>query len=61
MKNNSYRTSQILYLKQHYADLSAAHFAELWGITVPKVYALARRCAVRKRAPNGQPIWRQVA
>lgn len=59
--NNSYRTSQIAYLKQHYADYPLTHFAELWGITPAKVLAFARRHEVRKRAPNGQPVWRQVA
>jgi hypothetical protein len=57
----SYRTSQIAYLKQHYADLPATHFAELWGITPGKVYELASRHGVRRRAPNGQPVWRAAA
>jgi hypothetical protein len=56
--NQSYRTTQVLYLQQHYASLPATHFAELWGTTPAKVRALARRHEVRKRAPNGQPVWR---
>lgn len=61
MKNNSYRTTQLNYLKQHYQDQPAAYFADLWGTTPSKVHALARRTGLTKRAPNGAPIWRQAA
>jgi hypothetical protein len=61
VRNNSYRTSQLTYLKQHYQDQPAAHFAELWGITPKKVYEFASRHGIRRRAPNGQPVWRQAA
>lgn len=60
-RNAHYRLSQIHYLRQHYADLPPTHFAELLGVSVPKVYALARRHGIRKRAPNGCPEWRQAA
>jgi hypothetical protein len=61
MKNNAYRMTQIQYLRLHYADHPTTHFADLLGVTVPKVYELARRHGIRKRAPNGQPIWREAA
>jgi hypothetical protein len=61
MKNHAYRMTQIHYLRQHYQDYPPAHFAELLGVTVPKVYELARRNGIKKRAPNGQPVWRAAA
>jgi hypothetical protein len=60
-KNAQYRLSQIHYLRLHYAELPPAHFAEYLGVTVPKVYALARRHNIKKRAPNGAPEWRAAA
>lgn len=59
--NQSYRTTQLVYLQQHYATLPPTHFAELWGVTPSKVYALARRHGIKRRAPNGQPVWRAAA
>lgn len=60
-KNTCYRTTQVAYLRQHYQDLPPAHFADLFGVSVSKVYRLAQRNAIRKRAPNGQPVWRPAA
>ena len=32
-----------MYQAPHYADYPPAHFADLFGVTVPKVYKLAQR------------------
>jgi hypothetical protein len=61
MKNHAYRMTQIHYLRQHYQDYPPTHFAEQWGVGVGKVYELARRHGIRRRAPNGQPVWRAGA
>jgi hypothetical protein len=60
-KNTCYLSSQVHYLRQHYANLPPAHFAERFGVSVPKVYQLARRHGITRRAPNGAPVWRQAA
>jgi hypothetical protein len=60
-KNATYRMPQIHYLRTHYADYPPAHFAQLLGVSVPKVYELARRHGIKRRAPNGQPVWKQAA
>lgn len=61
MKNTAYRTHHLQYLQEHYATQPATHFAQKWGTTPSKVYHLARRHGITKRAPNGQPVWRQAA
>jgi DNA-directed RNA polymerase specialized sigma24 family protein len=53
-----YSAAQKQFLKQHYHTLSAAELAHHLGTTPGKVYALARRLAVKWRAENGAPQWR---
>lgn len=50
--------AQVAYLRQHYRTLAPAHFAQQWGVRVQQVHELARRHGIRRRAPNGQPVWR---
>jgi len=57
-RNQLYSMRQVAYLRQHYADLPPTHFAEQWGVTVPRIYALARRHGIKRRAPNGERVWR---
>jgi hypothetical protein len=56
--NRLYSMRELAYLRQHYADLPPAHFAERWGVGVAQVYELARRHGIKRRAPNGAPVWR---
>lgn len=58
MPRARFTAAQVHYLRQHYAELPPAHFAQRWGVALRKVYDLARRQQVRHRAPNGQPVWR---
>jgi len=55
---SQYNMQQIAYLRRHYADLPPVHFAQQWGVSVTKVYELARRHGIKRRAPNGEPVWR---
>jgi hypothetical protein len=59
MPYTHFTAKQIHYLRQHYTELPPTHFAEQWGVGVGKVYELARRHGIKKRAPNGQPVWRK--
>jgi hypothetical protein len=61
MPYTHFTTAQVAYLRTHYAEHPATHFAQLWDTTPAKVRALARRQQVKRRAPNGQPVWRGKA
>jgi hypothetical protein len=58
MPNARFTAAQVHSLCQHYQDYPPTHFAEAWGVGVDKVYELARRHGIRRRAPNGSPVWR---
>ncbi len=58
MPNTYFTIKQVCYLRQHYADLPPAHFAKEWGVGIGQVYNVARRHGIKRRAPNGQLIWR---
>lgn len=58
MPYTQFTTTQVQYLRANYADLPPTHFAQLWDTTPAKVRALARRQQIKRRAPNGQPVWR---
>lgn len=57
--NASFTMAQVHYLRRHYRDLPATHFAQRWGVARAQVYSLAKRHCIRKRAPNGAPEWRE--
>ena len=58
MPYTHFTTAQVEYLRQHYAEQPPAHFAQRWGVPAAKIYTLAQRQGIKRRAPNGQPVWR---
>ena len=58
MPYTKFTTAQVAYLRAYYAEQPPTHFAQRWGIDPNKVYDLARRHGIKRRAPNGQPVWR---
>jgi len=59
MPHTYFTTTQLAYLRQHYAKQPPAHFAQQWGVEVSQVYELAWRHGIKRRAPNGTPARRR--
>jgi hypothetical protein len=58
MPYTQFTAAQVQYLCANYAELQPVHFAQQWDVPISSIYNLARRHQVKRRAPNGQPIWR---
>jgi hypothetical protein len=59
MKYRIYTPAEIEYLRKHYPQQSLKRLADYLGVDNPrKVFDLARRHGIRKRAFNGAPQWR---
>ena len=55
---HAFSPDQVAYLRAHYQQQGPAPLAARWNVSVRQVYELAKRHGVKRRAPNGAPVWR---